>query len=114
MQSVLRLLPLKFDHVNIVGIEREAKQLGLEIDKYMRLIEDGISKSTLGDPLKTNVLTSLDLVSYKGFEVVRIRIPRQAQPTFLGDDCFLRVGSSTKRAAGPQIAAISKLFAARS
>jgi predicted HTH transcriptional regulator len=104
--------PVKFDQVDIVGIDREAKQLGLEIDKYMRLIEDGISASPLSDPLKTNVLTSLDLISYKDMEVVRIRIPRQVQPTFLGNDCFLRIGSSTKPATGPQIAAVSKLFAA--
>jgi hypothetical protein len=104
---------VKFDHVQIVGIEREARQLKLEIDKYMRLVEDGISGSGLSEPLKTNVLTSLDLISYKGLQVVRIRIPRQTQPTFLGDDCFIRVGSSTKKATGPQIGAVSKLFAAR-
>jgi predicted HTH transcriptional regulator len=103
--------PIKFDHVDIVGIEREAEQLGSSIDKYMRLIEDGIGRSQLTDPLKTNVLTSLDTIAYKGLQVVRIRIPRQQQLTFLGDDCFLRVGSSTKKATGPQIAAVSKLFA---
>ena len=102
--------PIKFDHVEIVGIEREAKQLKLAIDKYMRLLEDGISKAPLSEPLKTNTLTSLDLISYKGFQVVRVRIPRQTQPTFLGDECFLRIGSSTKKATGPQIASVSKLF----
>ena len=96
-----------------MGIQREAKQLGSSIDKYMRLIEDGISHSQLTDPLKTNILTSLDTIAYKGLQVVRIRIPRQTQLTFLGDDCFLRVGSSTNKATGPQIAAASKLFAHR-
>jgi Protein of unknown function DUF262 len=103
--------PIKFDHVDIVGVEREAKQLRLPIDKYMRLLEDGISKSPLSDPLKTNLLTSLDLISYKGLQVIRVRLPRQTQLTFLGDECFLRFGSSTKKATGPQIAAASKLFA---
>ena len=41
---------------------------------------------------------------------VRIRIPPQTQPTFLGEECYLRIGSSTKKATGPQIAAASKLF----
>jgi hypothetical protein len=102
--------PIKFDHVEIVGVEREAKKLGIAIDKYMRIIKDGVSQSKLTDPLKTNVLTSLDTVSYKGLQVVRIRVPRQTQLAFLGDDCFLRVGSSTLKATGPQIAAASKLF----
>ena len=102
--------PVKFDHVDIVGVEREAKQLGVAIDRYMRLLEDAISKSPLSDPLKTNLLTSLDLISYKGLQVIRVRVPRQTQLTFLGDECFLRIGSSTKKATGPQIAAASKLF----
>ena len=102
--------PVKFDYVEVVGIEREAKQLGIPMDKYMRLVEEGIGKSNLSEPLKTNVLTSLDLISYKGRQVVRIRVPRQSQPTFLGEECFLRAGSSTKKATGPQVAAISKLF----
>jgi predicted HTH transcriptional regulator len=105
--------PIKFDHVDIVGIEREAKQLGVAIDRYMRLLEDGISKSPLSDPLKTNLLISLDLISYKGLQVIRVRVPRQTQLTFLGDECFLRFGSSTRRATGPQIGAASKLFAQR-
>jgi Putative DNA-binding domain len=103
--------PIKFDHVDIVGVEREARQLGLGIDKYMRLLEDGISKSPLTEPLKTNLLTSLDLISYKGLQVIRVRVPRQTQLTFLMDECFLRFGSSTMKATGPQIAAASKLFA---
>ena len=70
------------------------------------------AKSGVGEDggIGTNVLTSLDIISYKGLQVVRIRVPRQVQPTFLGNDCFLRVGTSTKRATGPQIAAVSKLF----
>ena len=103
--------PIKFDHVEIVGIEREAKQLGSSIDKYMRLIEDGISLSQLTDPLKTNVLTSLDTIAYKGLQVVRIRISRQTQLTFLGDDCFLRVGSSTKKATAADRGCVETLCA---
>jgi predicted HTH transcriptional regulator len=76
----------------------------------MRILQDGVERSQLSEPLKTNILTSLDLISYKGLQVVRIRIPRQTQPTFLGEECYLRIGSSTKKATGPQIAAASKLF----
>lgn len=113
IQELDKIEPLKFDQVEIVGIGREAKHLNLPLDKYMRRVEDGIAQSKLSDPLKTNVLASLDLISYKGFDVIRIRVPRQAQPTFLGEECFLRVGSSTKKATGPEIAAISKLFSSK-
>ncbi len=110
-KELYKFEPVKFDQVSIVGVEREAKQLGVELDKYMRRIEDGIRHSKLTDPLKTQVLSALDVVTYKGLAVVRIRVPKQVQASFLGDDCFIRIGSSTHKATGPQIAAVSNAFA---
>jgi hypothetical protein len=111
VKELYKIEPMKFEHVSIVGVAREAKQLGLELDKYMRKIEDGIRRSALTEPLKTQVLSALDVVAYKGLDVVRIRVPKQGQASFLGDDCFIRVGSSTQKATGPQIAAVSNAFA---
>ena len=103
-------IPVKFDHVSIVGIEREAHQMGAGLDKYMRRIEDHVRQSALSEPLRTQVLSNLDVITYKDVSVVRIRIPRQAQISFVGDDCFIRVGSSTHTAKGPQIGAVSASF----
>jgi hypothetical protein len=111
VKALYSIQPVKFDHVSIVGVEREADCLGLNLDKYMRKIEDGIRQSKLSDPLKTQVLTSLDVVSYKGMSVVRIRVPKQSLASFVGDNCFIRMGSSTRQATGPQIAAVSSAFA---
>ena len=110
VQQLYKIEPIKFDHVSVVGIDREAKQLGIELDKYMRRIEDGIRQSALTDPLKTQVLTALDVVTYRGMGVVRIRVPKQKQVSFVADECFIRVGSSTQRATAPQIAAITNAF----
>jgi Putative DNA-binding domain len=110
IQQLDGVSPIKFEHVEIVGIEREAQKLEIPLDKYMRLVEDTLTNSQLGEPLKTQVLTSMDLINYKGLAVVRIRVPRQSQLTFLGDECFLRLGSATRKATGPQIAAISRIF----
>jgi hypothetical protein len=107
------ITPIAFDHVAIVGVGREAVKLEITIDKYLGIIASGIANADLSDPLKTNILTSLDVITYKGLEVIRIRVPRQSQPSFLGQECFLRVGSSTIKATGPQIAAVSKLFSLR-
>lgn len=104
------IVAIAFDHVKIVGIGREAIKMGVALDNYIGIIVKGITTAGLTDPLKTNVLTSLDVITYKGLEVVRIRVPRQSQPSFLDQDCYLRVGSSTIKATGPQIAAVSKLF----
>jgi hypothetical protein len=111
VQALYGITPVKFDHVAIVGIDREAQQMGAPVDKYMRRIEDAIRQSALSDPLKTQILSNLDIVTYKDLSVVRIRVPRQKQISFLGDDCFIRIGSSTHTAKGPQIAAVSASFA---
>jgi predicted HTH transcriptional regulator len=103
--------PIKVRHVNVVGIEREAKILGKSLDDYMRILVDHVRGSNLSEPLKTMMATSIDTISYKGLEVVRVRIPAQAGISFVGDDAFLRTGSSTHKASGPQIAAIAAKFA---
>jgi len=110
VQKLYDIQPVQFEHVALVGIDREAKHLGVELDKYMRRIEDGIRHSQLTEPLKTQVLSSIDVISYKGLSIVRIRVPRQAQAAFIGDDCFIRAGSSTLKATGPQIAAVTAVF----
>lgn len=110
VQALYGIAPVKFDHVSIVGIEREAGPTGVALDKYMRRIEDDIRQSGLSDPLKTQVLSNLDVVTYKGLSVVRVRVPRQSQISFVGDDCFIRIGGSTHKAKGPQIAAVSGSF----
>lgn len=102
--------PVLFEHVQIVGVDREASILGLSLDKYVRILEDALNHSNLSEPLKTQVRTTLDVVSYKGLSVIRVRVPQQSSPSFLGDDCYVRMGSSTFKATGPQIAAVSKLF----
>lgn len=113
VKTLYMIEPVKFDHVSIVGIEREAKHLGIELDQYMRQIEDGVGHSKLTDPLKTQVLSAIDVVDYNGLNVVRIRVPKQKQANFVGDDCFIRAGSSTHKATGPQIAAVIAAFASR-
>jgi len=99
--------PVVFDQVSIVGVGREADRLEMSLDRYLRIIEDEIRQSSLSEPLKTQVMTAIDVISYKGLSIIRIRVPRQSQVSFVGGDCFLRIGSATHTASGPQIAAIS-------
>jgi len=101
---------LKFEHVQIVGIKREADVLKLPLDRYVKLFEDAISNSALSEPLLTQLRTSLDVIDFKGFSILRIRVPGQNAVSFLGDLCYFRSGSSTVEAKGPQIAALTKSF----
>lgn len=104
------IVSLRFENVRIVGVDREAKLLAISMDNYLKLIEDAIANSNVNDPLKTQLRTSLDVVNYKGLSVVRIRVPSQTEASFVGNECYFRTGTSTIKASGPQIAAISKLF----
>jgi len=96
--------------VLIVGVEREANVLGVTLDKYMRIVGDAVNGSKLSDPLKTQVLSSFDVIDYKGLTVIRIAVPKQKHVSFLGEDCFIRQGSATHRATAPQVAAAIENF----
>lgn len=102
--------PVIFENVQIVGIDREAKVLNLPLDRYIRKIEDAISNSGMVDPLRTQILSSMDVVTFKGHSVLRVRIPRQTAVSFINEACFVRSGTGTHLATGPQIAAVTKLF----
>jgi hypothetical protein len=39
VKELYKIQPVKFDHISIVGVEREAAHLGIPLDKYMRRIE---------------------------------------------------------------------------
>jgi hypothetical protein len=96
--------------VYIVGVDREARVIGQPLDKYMRVIGDAISSSALSEPLKTQVMSSIDVIDYRGLAIVRIAVPKQASVSFLAEDCFFRQGSATHKATGPQIAALIGAF----
>jgi hypothetical protein len=102
--------PVTFKHVQTVGIDREAKVLGVQLDRYIRKLEDAISNSGMLDPLKTQILSSMDIMTFKGQSVLRVRIPKQTTVSFVKDVCFIRNGTGTHTATGPQIAAVTKLF----
>lgn len=110
IEALDAITSVKVRHVSIVGVEREAKLLGKSLDDYVRILTDHIHASDLGEPLKTMVATSVDSISYKGLEILRIRVPAQKEMSFVGDNAYFRIGSETRKATGPQIASIAENF----
>lgn len=95
----------------IVGIDREAKLLGKKLDDYISIIINTIKISSIPEPLKTQVLSSIDVISYHGLTVVRIAIPPQKSPSFLNNKCFVRQSSNTIELTKlDEIAAITQIF----
>jgi hypothetical protein len=94
----------------IVGIDRELNHLGGTLDNYINKMMGKISKSELSEPLKSQVLSQLDVIDYKNLTVIRLRVPKQNELSFVGKKSFIRENSQTLELDGPKLIAISKLF----
>ena len=95
----------------IVGVEREAKRLGLSIEKYFTKWKDAIKNSKLSDGVKGACLSGMDYNSYYGYGVIIISIPAQKELSYVGEEVFWRNGDATERTTSPkQIAEIAKRF----
>ncbi len=94
----------------IVGIDRECRRLSYDLEQYVDLLLNEIRNSELSEPLKTQLLSQLDVVTYEQLSIIRITIPKQNRPSTIGEDLFLRDGSSTRKASASKAIAISQLF----
>jgi hypothetical protein len=110
IQSLDGLTPKKIANHYVVGIDREASILKISLDDYVQKILNAFRTSDLEEPLKTQILSSFDVIQVQGFTVIRIVIPPQNKVTFVGDKAFTRQSSSTVEISGPKLLAISELF----
>lgn len=110
---IKQLDDLEFKSINqryIVGIDRELKYLKGDLDDYINKLMGKIEKSELTNPLKSQVLSQLDVIDYKNLTVLRLRIPKQNELSFIGKRSFVRENSKTIEIDGPKLISISKLF----
>ena len=95
----------------VVGIEREAAILKLDLDRFLQRISQTISISGLSEPLKTSVLSKLDCIDFRSLSVISIWVPPQQTMSTLDDELYVRRGSSTERVSGvSEINAVQSLF----
>ena len=94
----------------IVGVEREARALGVSIERYYQLWRDEISNSNLSEPLKSSVLAKLDLCSYKDKQIIIASIDAQNTPSFLDEKMYVRSGDQTVEAPANQVLAVAARF----
>jgi hypothetical protein len=115
-QDALRIQQLdkiNFKTINqrfIVGIDRELPLLKGTYDDYINKLLGKISSSELSDPLKSQVLSQFDVIDYKGMTIIRIRVPKQSELSFVGKESYTRENSKTLKLEGPKLIAASKLF----
>lgn len=95
----------------IVGIDREIKKMKWSVDQYMRAFIDRIKNSDMDEPLKTQVMSQVDIIEYMGYSIVRIRVPKQNKLTFIGDKVYVRHNNDTKQLTNPkEILAMNEVF----
>ena len=96
---------------HIVGVAREAKQLGISVEDYYARWKSYISDSDLSEPLKTSVLSNIDYNTYFGLGVIVITIPPQKELSYYGGDVYWRDGDETKLAEDARrVASLAKRF----
>ncbi len=104
------ITPIKVSTRYVVGLKREMEILELKEEQYLEKIMSFIRESQLSEPLKSQVLSQIDYVEYKGFSVLRLRIPAQTEVSFISEDVYIRENSSTVIASGKKLLAVSKIF----
>ncbi|MBE9042136.1 DUF262 domain-containing protein [Oscillatoriales cyanobacterium LEGE 11467] len=110
IKSLDEIHPIEINKRYVVGIDREAKIQNKKIEDYVKILTNAILNSNLSKPLKNDVLAKFDTISYKGYSVVRITIPPQADVSFVGDIAFTRKDSSTVKVEGAELIAVSRRF----
>lgn len=111
VKEIDKLEPKQVGRRYVVGVDREAKFLGIQLEDYISIWKDGIRQSELSQPLKDSVLSSIDYNSFYGLGVIVVTIPEQNQLSFVGEDTYWRAADGTEKATGVrQIAALAGRF----
>ncbi|MBP6471234.1 MAG: DUF262 domain-containing protein [Chloroflexi bacterium] len=104
------VVPVTVGSRYVVGLDREIQLLGLKQEQYLEKIMGHIRSSDLSEPLKSQILSQVDYVIYKGLTVIRLRIPAQREISFLAERAYIRENSSTIEATGKKLIAVNQLF----
>lgn len=102
IQETDKITPKQFGNRYVVGVDREAKKLGLTVESYIRKLKEEIEKSPLSTQLKTSVLSHIDYHAFYGLGVIVITIPRQTEISYYNDELYWRNADSTEKAEKPR------------
>jgi uncharacterized protein DUF262/schlafen family protein len=106
-----KIEPKKIGKRYVVGVNREAKRLGISPEQYFSKWKDGIKKSDLTPELRDTILSNMDFNSFYGLGIIVISVPPQQTLSYVGDNLYWRNGDSTELASGAkQIAGIARRF----
>ena len=100
----------KIGDVYFVGIAHELVIMGITLEEYIKRLIRELSKSALSEPLKTQLITSIDHAQYQGRPFVRIRVPGQKDLSSYNNTYPVRKNADTVDMGPAEVLAQSKLF----
>jgi hypothetical protein len=103
--------PRKVGKRYVAGVAREAKVLGLSPEDYFKLWRDAISQAPISEPLKGDLLASMDYNSFFGLGVIVLRVPPQKDVSYYDNRVFRRDADQTVEVTVPmEITNIARRF----
>lgn len=105
------IVPKRVGKRYVVGVNREAKVMGITVEEYFAKWKQSIKSSGLSDHLKDSVLSNMDFNSYYDLGILVITVPPQKELSYVGEELYWRDGDATKLAdQAKQIANLAKRF----
>jgi len=105
-----RIEPIKIGSRHIVGVKREAAKMGISLEDYFAKWATAIRNSELSEPLKGQVLSTMDFNDFYGLGLLIITIPPQKNISSVGENVYWRDADNTKLVNGIQVARIAQRF----
>lgn len=100
----------KIGEVYFVGLQHDLDCMNVDMEAYVKRLIRELHNTPLADPLKTQLITSLEHADYRGAPFVRLRIPRQNELTPYDGEYPIRKDSNTVNMSAAETLAQSKLF----
>lgn len=111
IEKLDNVIPIQISNHFVVGVDREAKALGITLEDYCRRIVGFIKASPLSETLVSSVLSNIDIVDYRSLSVIRIKIPSQPEISYYGEEVYERQYNNTVKIESPKaVMAIAKRF----
>lgn len=100
----------RYHDFGVVGLEREAKIKGVNLDQYISYITSRISSSNLDSSLKTRITKDITPIAYHGHTVLMITVTSGSEPVYFDEKLYQRDGANCVEVVGSKQKDIYKLF----
>ncbi len=95
VKELYSIKPRKIAERYVVGVKREADALGDTTESYFGRWKTAVRNSSLSEPLRGAVLSSMDYNDYFGLGVIVITVPAQVDVSYVGEKMYRREGDET-------------------